>query len=122
MKAKILIILFLFPLITAFTLSPKTLMSDVDKHDGQQVEIMGEVEKIVKVIGPWEFGYYYEIQLYLSSDKNITIIAMTPQIPRRLIPGAVVKVHGKFHKSGKFARYDYNNYIEADKIVALEAA
>lgn len=128
MKIKFLFVILLFPLLTAFTavntsiLSTRTLTSDADKYDGQKVEVMGIVEKIVKVEGSWEFGYYREIQLYLNGDKNFTVLTMTPAIPIGLHPGMLVKVIGKFHKKALFDKYTYDNFIDAEKIFSLEAA
>jgi hypothetical protein len=122
---KIILATLAFLLLTAFTppiLSPATLMVSADKYDEQEVTVMGVVETIHKVIGPWSFGYYYEIGLYLRGDKTLIVIAMTPQIPLRLKSGDLVRVKGKFHRQGKFATYIYENFIEATKIFSLEAA
>lgn len=128
MKNKLFLLSLLFLVLTGFTimptstLSPRTLMVSADAYDGQAVELMGVVESIHKINGPWSFGYYYEIGLYLSGDKTFTIIAMTPQIPIKLKQGCLVRVKGKFHKQGKFATYIYENFIEAEKIISLDAA
>jgi hypothetical protein len=97
-------------------------MVSADKYDGQDVVVMGVVERITKITGKsWSYGYYYEIGLYLSGDKTLTVIAMTPKIPIRLKAGDLIRVKGKFHKQGIFAKYDYENFIEAEKIFSLEA-
>ncbi len=122
MNIKTLVIICLFPLLTAFMLSPKTLMKDVDSYDGQMVDVMGVVEKIQKVEGPFSYGYYYEIRLYLSGEDVFTVVTQTPLIPIGLHNGVVVKVHGKFHKKEIFAKHMYENFIDAEKILSLEAA
>jgi hypothetical protein len=97
-------------------------MIHADQYDEKQVEVMGIVEKIQKVEGSWHFGYYYEIHLYLNADKNFVVLTMTPAIPKGLHSGMLVKVQGKFHKKKLFDKYTYDNFIEAEKIFALEAA
>lgn len=123
-KIKFLLLCFVFFISTAFSsamLSTKTLMINADKYDGQTIDIMGVVDKIQRVEGPWSYGYFYEISLYLSVDKNIKVLTQTTSIPKGLQQGALIKVHGKFHIKGKFARYDYDNFIDAEKILSLEA-
>lgn len=125
---KIFLTILLSLLITGFTalpistLSTKTLMSAADRYDGQVVEVMGIVEKINRIEGSWHYGYYHEIQLYLNVDKNFIVLTMTPAMPIRLHQGDLIKVKGKFHKKDLFDKYTYENFIEAEKIISLEAA